>query len=477
LFNLTIPGLNLLTRNFGYDAATDDKKRKVKSGPMQSEDKELTEAKRKVLVASHRDLRRNFEIAAWAIRKHLDFVSTFTFQCRSGDEELDKEIESLVKWWQRPLNFDEAGRHSMGRFTRIAEACNVVDGDFFIHKLRNGRVQGIESDLVRRPMGFDQGAVDASEFPHGVRTNAAGRALRYAVHQRTDNGMKFQKAVPAVQMIHVANFDRISQTRGISPLAASYNRFRDVYENLDYALAKSKVAQLFGLVFYRDAADSAGIVTDSSDGDTTTNDEPQYDVNFGTGPQILDLEAGDKAEFLENKTPSTEFREFMFVSISMALKSLDIPYSFFDEAHTNFFGSKAALILYMQSVRHKRSVLQEALRQLTVWRFQHFIINGDLVLPSGMTVNDLNFEWVPAGVPWFDPRDIKADVDAINAGLKTRSEVRKEKFGDDWRDVAHRLAAEENLIRDLGITGIASLVEDSEPTDDESDETNDKGRK
>jgi hypothetical protein len=40
--------------------------------------------------------------------------------------------------------------------------------------------------------------------------------------------------------------------------------------------------------------------------------------------------------------------------IQTALKGLDIPYSFFDEAHTNYSGARQALLQYEQSADVKR---------------------------------------------------------------------------------------------------------------------------
>ncbi len=133
-----------------------------------------------------------------------------------------------------------------------------------------------------------------------------------------------------------------------------------------------------------------------------------------------------------------------------ALKSLDIPFSFYDESFTNFFGSRAALILYEKSATAKRADLKELLRQITVWRLGLFILDGALVLPAGMTISDLRFEWIPAGTPWWNPsQEVRADIMAIEAGLRTRTEIRKEKFGDDWeQDVLPQIKREQTLIAD-----------------------------
>ena len=222
-------------------------------------------------------------------------------------------------------------------------------------------------------------------------------------------------------MIHHAYFERFDQVRGISPLSAAINSFRDVYEGIDYALAKMKVEQLFALVFYRDANESVAALTSGS------SEENGYSVDFGKGPVQLDLEAGDKAEFLKTDNPGSNTREFIQVVMGIALKALDLPYNFYDEAHTNFFGSRAAWLLYDRSCQSKRADVQEFLRKITVWLLQGWIIDGSLPLPEGMTIRDLNFEWVHRGMPWWDPaKEINGNVAAIKAGLDNPYRICKE---------------------------------------------------
>lgn len=449
---------------FGYDAVESGKKRRRPStGLLQSEDRQLPTAKRRDLVSEMRDLQRNYSLAAWAIRKHLDFVSTFGFQSKTGDRHLDDRIEELMEWWGRAENFDVAARHPRARFMRLGEARAVVDGDVGVLKLRDGRLQAIEGDRIRTPWSVPAGAnVRTQDLTHGVKTDAAGRALAYCVCRRGTGGrgFEFERMIPAGRLLLHGYFDRFDQVRGITPMASGYNTFQDTYEGMTYALLKAKVAQLFGLKIKRaddGMGGSLGAVTNTADDsdDTAESQEEKsgYEVNFGRGPFVLDMDPGDDADFLENKTPSAEFRDFMVQVIGIALKSIDIPYCFYDEAWTNFFGSKAALALYLKSCRTKRDNLRTVLHKLTYWRLLLFVLDGVLELPADLTVPELKFEWIPDGMPWWDQsKEVAGDVAAIAAGLRTRTEIRKERYGDSWTDVIDRLADEEAYIREKKVT-------------------------
>lgn len=177
----------------------------------------------------------------------------------------------------------------------------------------------IPSELRMTILHADQQALTV----HGVRVDESGRTLAYGVHRRNaQGGFTLERMVPAGHAELLAYYDRFDQVRGVSPLATAHNRFRDVYENFEYALAKSKVAQLFGLTFYRDATDAAAPLEENED---STDDAPKYGIDFGRGPVVLDLDPGDKAEFLENRTPSTEFAVFTEKMLSLSLRALDIP--------------------------------------------------------------------------------------------------------------------------------------------------------
>lgn len=403
----------------GYDAVKSSGKRKAASPVLRAEDDELSGRDRHSMVGGTRDLSRNFALVAWAIRKHLDYVSMFDFQMRTDDDYLNVHIEQLMSEWQRPQNCDAAGRHSFSRMLRLFEAARTRDGDIFALKLNRGQLQAIEGDRIRQP---DTNTIGEGTWFNGVRVNAAGASVEFALHDRSGTSQfKFNKMIPANRMIQHGYFERFDQVRGISPLAAAVNSFRDVYEGIDYALAKMKVEQLFALVFYRDANESVAALTSGS------SEENGYSVDFGKGPVQLDLEAGDKAEFLKTDNPGSNTREFIQVVLGIALKALDLPYNFYDEAHTNFFGSRAAWLLYDRSCQSKRADVQEFLRKITVWLLQGWIIDGSLPMPAGMTIRDLNFEWVHRGMPWWDPaKEINGNVAAIKAGLDNPYRICKE---------------------------------------------------
>lgn len=425
---------------FGYDGAEPSRTRKNRATRLMAEDRHLPPEKRLTLVARTRENARNFVCAAWAIRKHLDWITTFRFQARTGDRGLNRDLEQFVSWWSQAANFDVAGRHGLRRYLRILEARRTLDGDFFTLKMADGRVQGIEGDRVRSPSTRGAEGIDLSAFYHGVRTDKSGAAKAYCVCARTDSGgFTFERVIPARAIIPIGYYDRIDQVRGISPFAPALNTLQDVYEGFDYALAKAKLAQLIGLVFYRDGKYETMPTTDvvDTDGDGETDDE-RYEVKLGDGPFKLELEGNDRAEFIDPKTPSSEFKDYSTLMLMVALKALDIPYSFFDESFTNFYGSKGGLIQYLASCRPKRADLIEHLNALTAWRLA-LATTGDapeIALPRQRGFSDLAWEWIPAGIRPLDRhKEATGVLQEIRSGTNSPQDACRELDTDFFANV------------------------------------------
>ena len=85
------------------------------------EERELMEQQRRLLVSGSRDVHRNFAVAAWAIRKHLDFVSHFSFHARNKDEGFNRDLRGIRRGVLDAEKFDASGRHGRQEFTRLLE--------------------------------------------------------------------------------------------------------------------------------------------------------------------------------------------------------------------------------------------------------------------------------------------------------------------------------------------------------------------
>lgn len=425
----------------GYDAAGPTRgKRKAPSTRLMSEDNVLNKSKRKKTVSAGQDMFRNFSLVAWMVRRHLDYVTKFTLQVNinTPDKEynkaLNKQIEKEVKKRMKKDRFDIAHRHNLNRFVRIMETRSIIDNDFGIARFGTGHVQGLEGDRIQDPPEINKGEL----WTQGVRTNAQGAALQYGIYNRgkSGKGYEFARRIGYQNFWLHGNFDRIDQFRGISPFTAAINSAQDVYEGVDLSLAKLKVEQLFCMAIFRDASQKAGgLPTVDENGNVSEEDQTGYDVNFDAGPILLDMDPGESAQFLQSSAPGANTVDFINAVIGITLKSLDIPYSFYDESFTNFFGSRAAWLHYERGCRDKRDRIREFLDWWVQWTLMRLILDGTIKLPAGMTLEDEFWEWVPDGMPWWDPvKEINGDNLAIKAGFTSPQKVCKERGKGDYYD-------------------------------------------
>lgn len=450
----------LPSTKFTYDALKDNGHRKSPAARIVREDINLRGNQRIKLQANANDIVRNFSIAAWAIRRHLDYVARFDFHARTGDRGLDRDIEKLIEIQSSPTKCDLGQRCSRERLFRLAESRRVIDGDTGLLLVSGGYLQGIESDLIRNPPKVD---VDSShEWVDGVEIDFAGAARRYAIHGRKKgSGYEWRKNVAAYNLILYGFFERYAseQVRGVSPITAALNPLRDVYENLNYALIKAKISQLFAIAMMRkedaQSLDSllppAASESEEEDSDHCTEEPKPREINLSNGPTVFDLDPDEDIKVIESQTPSDQLQNFSRLVTMIALKALDIPYSFFDEGHTNYSGQRSCWLQYERSTLFARDDQKEMRRRWTLFQLQRFILEGWLSVPSGKSIGDLGFEWVPLGMPWWKPsEEIAGDLKAIAGGLDSAQRVVKERGRGDIFDNIDDLVEVMKYARDKG---------------------------
>lgn len=448
---------------FDYDALDDRGRRRPAKSRTASEDYHLKGSKRRSVQATTRDVYRNFTLVKWMVRKHLDYVTRFRYQAQTKDEGLNRDLEEFIEIASGRQSFDIAGRHPLRRGIRLLEACATVDGDAgwlkYARGQDRGKVQIIESDLICLPGDTGRRRVDREHWHNGVRIDPKrGKALEYAICTRGQRGsqLNFERTVAARNMIMRGYYDRADQVRGVGPIVTALNHLRDLYEGFDYALAKIKLSQLFGLKIMR-SADSVLEEEGGTDAEAT-----DYSPDLG-GPFKLDMDPGDDADFLEAKTPATETVNFLKLIIMVCLKAIDAPYSFFDDGATNFYGSRGGLIQYLMSCATKRDDNQEVLDSWTRWNLGLAVASGDFLMPSGMEFSDLRSKWIPNGVPWWDPaKEIRGQLMGIRAGLTSPQRVCQEtgtSFQDNVRELAEALKYAESQDVALDFGGKGGLID------------------
>ena len=326
-----------------YDAVVPSSRRRVQWTYIgQSEDNVLNRWRRRIGTEAVRDVLRFSAPANYALNKHLQFVANFVFQCDYADEEIRNRIKRWYKRWS--MNADYTGRTSLNGLIRKIEMCRVVDGDVLVHYAGDGKLQICESNEIMTPFGEQDATNTPSELAggkpewrQGVKLNRKGRVVGYNVRKQNDDHY-----LDADDAYLLGYFRYGNQYRGVSPILSGVNQFIDAYEATEYALAKAKVSQMVGLVTKREF-----------DNEDDLSSHRENAKKLGVNAHV-DLGLNDSMEFITPSTPSNEFQAFLDKVITVALSCIDMPFSFFDGTVSNYYGTKAAYELYVETVRQKQ---------------------------------------------------------------------------------------------------------------------------
>lgn len=437
----------------GYDAVKQGTSRRRIHISSEPEDSILNSGGRQSVLSQGRDAIRNFTLAGFVVRKHLQSVAWYEFRAKTGIAWLDDELKRRVEKWQRPQFCDITGRRSFAELIYLIELLRVVDGDVFILLLRNNRLQVIEGDRVRSSgVGTD---LSGPEWVQGVKVNKAGKPIAYAICDRGQyGGFTLNRIVNSDNCKMLGYYQRADQIRGVSLLTPALRAISYLYDGLDLALAKLKLEQILGLKTMTD--DTSGIGY-SEDEDREGDIHKRAVEKLGPGILHLELRQGEDAAFMESNNPSRNYQDFVEQTTRLIFAALDIPYSFYDGSKTNYYGSEGEFEQYIDSVERKQQATINLLDDIFVnWLVPNWLTDPDdpLFLPPGVSPADLygRAGWHGAGLPaWRMLRRVKELLVAVQAGFLPASEAVGD-YGYDLASNLEELAKIKNRAEELGLS-------------------------
>jgi hypothetical protein len=218
------------------------------------------------------------------------------------------------------------------------------------------------------------------------------------------------------------------------------------------------------LVGARVAASNMAFVSPPAEADGGPEPENPLDTEVSPG-QVLELPAGYTVhEFNPTKPQESHFPKRMLRKVAA---SLGIDYSDMsnDLESVNFSSIRAGTI----NARDGYRILQ---KWIATNLYQDVYVTWLMTNPGLVTASQLMQVmypiWRPRGFDWVDPsKDVKADVDAVLMGFKTRTEIAAN-HGKDFEEMIDQLAAEQAYIDKKGLKfGKDGAPEEKEGSDDE----------
>lgn len=379
---------------------------------------------------------------------------------RHPDPQVRQTLHALWDRW-----VDQADASGMADFygqQALGVRAMVESGEAFA-LLRDGSLaDGLAVPLMVEMIDREQVPLDRFAELHqqarvraGIEFDQAGRRAAYHVLTARPGdpfaplaGLSYQTVrVPAENICHLFQPLAVGQLRGLTWLAPVLLRLHELDQFEDASLVKAKVAALFA-GFIRDLD---GTAAGQASAGTNINGILQLGMEPGSLvplPSGADITFSDPAEF-------KEYDSFVKNHIRAIAMGLGVPYENVsgDLVGVTYSSIRAGLVEFRRKVeqlQHNVVVFQFC---RPVWR--RFVRNA--ALSGGLPAHDfetnpapyLAVDWLPPRFDYVDPKkDVEAEISAINARLKSRSQSIAER-GYDAEEVDAQIAAETSLANDV----------------------------
>lgn len=397
-----------------------------------------------------RDLYRNNAIARAAIDKLVADYLSGGVGCRPNPE-LSKQVrDRLVNaWedWSTVCDFD--GLHDFYGLQAAALRAMLIDGECLIlmepsdHPDAPIELRLLEADHLPFKTEADKNVIDGIEF------NAQGKRVAYHLYpQHPGDGSNLKTVrIPASRVIHLFQAKRPGQIRGESALTPVLVRLKALDEFDDAVLERQRLANLF-VGFIRKP--EVGF----NDGNLADEEPPLINMEPGTMQELL---PGEDITFAS--PPNQEgYESFTREQLRRISSALGIPYFLIsgDYTQVNDRTARVSMTAYRRQVEQfiKGVFVPTFIRPVRREFIKKGVVTG--LLPNHVTLKSLmKTDYIPESWAYIHPvQEVTAEVNAISAGLKSRSESLLER-GRDIEEVDANRAKDQQRETELGLNSDA----------------------
>ena len=456
-----------------YQAAKLERLTASWSTTQQSINKDLQQGG-KVLRTRARDLSVNNDYA----RKYMQMVVSnvvgsngIGLQVKSKtpkgqlNTKANRQVEQGWKEWNNARNCAFDTRLSFVEMQRLFIETAARDGEVLVRIIRDDskfglKLQFLDSNRLNEELNKE--LADGACIKMGIEFDYTGKPIAYHINQYLDDQIYnhgVTERIPAENMIHCFMGERPEQIRGATWMASAMSRMQmlGAYEEAELVAARVGACKMG---FYTSEAGDSFVGEEDYEGNLITEAEAGI---------FEQLPAGTSFTAFDPTHPTSAFKDFNKAILRGIASGLGVAY--------NSLSSDLEGVSY-SSIRSGTIEERDQWRVKQNWMIQHFMlpiyeqwlqmqllkntINQDMTMFDSL----MEVRWQAKSWDWVDPlKDIKASVEAINAGLKTRSDVISQQ-GGDIEDVYDQLAYEQALAEEKGILhGVSS----DEGVEDEAD--------
>lgn len=305
---------------------------------LESQDDSLDMGTRESLMSEARQLCQVFPVTKRILRKYANYVvGDCRYKWSTGDDAINAAYRDY--WYSWMDRADANGVHRLPTLSRLVVMSALRDGDCFA-SLTPGGVGGmdlmvrlIEADRVGNyqngSINIDDKFDNGTQVIGGVIQTSQGRPIAYRVNERNKYG-QFKNAmdVPAANMRHVFDPDRIDAARGVTSFHNVLNTLRDLKEIVDANKANvklnSKLALLVKTMQGAAVSGSGGLDLFSSNDGTESTSTNVNRQEIGDAA-VAYMFPNEEMKAHKGEMPSGEVQEFMRFMIHQIAIGMDLP--------------------------------------------------------------------------------------------------------------------------------------------------------
>lgn len=432
---------------------------------------------RDIIRARARDLERNSDLMNAVISAYKRNVvgAGYSMQAKTGDSELNKQIEKLWLKWCKKRNCDVTGTQSLSQIMRMAVARKKVDGGILFVKRYTAQgtipfqLQVIEVDeLSSETMSPNE---KGNRVVGGIEYNSFNRPVGYHIKQYDLSGMGVEKPIyiKADDVIFYFSKKRPSQIREMSDMTFTIPRIRDVNEFMVAVSVKERIAACLS-VFIKKTTPRDGFGRGMA-----RKADAGYEGKTISPGMIKELNAGDEIQVVNPAGQGSDATSYTKLQQRLIGSGQGISYESVsrDMAEATYSSARQGLIEDELTYSEEKELLCEILDEI----YETFMISA--VLCGKLEIKDfwdnkdtyLAHEWIQEPKPWIDPKkESEANMIAIKTGQKTFKQISAEN-GRDWQDQIDDMADVIEYGKEKGVDMSAVLYGDvitTEETEEDS---------
>jgi lambda family phage portal protein len=434
----------------------------------------------KTIIGRCRDQAKNNPSISGAIKRitnnavRTGIRPQFQFRTRTGglDSSGNRAWEQLFTRWARYA--DITRKKTYWKIQRLTLSQMWADGEILIHRTYDDSIPGIPPlrlEMIERDhldLLIDGDLANGNIARQGKEYDENGRCVAYHLFRHHPGDYQAGRVslrserIPASDIIDVYDQERISQTSGVSWLAAVVMESFDLEDYRAYERIGAKLAAAFGIFIQSNFPDVGhpGIGLQQAPGQqteagwpTTWDNMPDY-IEPG---RIQSVPYGTEIKIAEHNRPGNQYEPYVKESRRTQSTGLGLSYEAFANDYTDasYSSTRSGALEERLSYQGMQQFLDEELcLGVNAWFIESAWLSG--MNPTAMP--DFRFNPWPyleavapqnPGWSWVDPlKDGQASKLKVAEAMSTR---RRESApqGIDWDENLRELIEEETLLAEL----------------------------